>query len=188
MTDKTQNFDGNTVEGHMLPTTLPQGPTSEQRTDAEIAAERLRNDKLEAGTVRDAQGQIRNMRDFGKAPVESYSQYLKRTDGLVDFVPLSEDAWRKETHQKTQAEAMLEDLGITKAAPKQEGIVRQAPTGPLSTEEVKTLEEMLGLGSELPTPTEGVVVETKHYSDGSSATGVAPLPDQSPGQQDAAKK
>jgi hypothetical protein len=146
MTDKTQNFDGNTVEGHMLPTTLPQGPTSEQRTDAEIAAERLRNDKLEAGTVRDAQGQIRNMRDFGKAPVESYSQYLKRTDGLVDFVPLSEDAWRKETHQKTQAEAMLEDLGITKAAPKQEGIVRQAPTGPMSTEEAKALEEMLGLG------------------------------------------
>jgi hypothetical protein len=145
MTDKTQNFDGNTVEGHMLPTILPQGPTSEQRTDAQIAAELKRNEKLEAGTVRDAQGQIRNMRDFGKAPVESYEQYTKRVEGLTDFTVLSEDEWRRQTNQKTQAETMLEDLGITKAAPKQEGIVRQAPTGPMSTEEAKALEEMLGL-------------------------------------------
>jgi hypothetical protein len=145
MTDKTQNFDGNTVEGHMLPTTLPQGPTSEQRTDDEIRAELKRNEKLEAGTVRDAQGQIRNMRDFGKAPVESYAQYTKRVEGLTDFTVLSEDEWRRQTNQKTQAETMLEDLGITKAAPKQEGIVRQAPTGPMSTEEAKALEEMLGL-------------------------------------------
>jgi hypothetical protein len=31
------------------------------------------------------------------------------------------------------------------------------------------------------------VIETKHYSDGSSATGPAPLPDQSPAQQDASE-
>lgn len=39
-----------------------------------------------------------------------------------------------------------------------------------------------------PTPADAaLVVETKHYTDGSSATGVAPLPDQSPAQQDAAE-
>jgi hypothetical protein len=32
------------------------------------------------------------------------------------------------------------------------------------------------------------VIETKEYSDGSSATGVAPLPDQSPAQQEAAEQ
>jgi hypothetical protein len=42
--------------------------------------------------------------------------------------------------------------------------------------------------TELPQgETIGLVTETKQYSDGSSATGVAPLPDQSPAQQDAAK-
>jgi hypothetical protein len=30
-----------------------------------------------------------------------------------------------------------------------------------------------------------MTVETKHYSDGTSATGTAPLPDLSPAQQDA---
>jgi hypothetical protein len=150
--EKTMNDkDFQNVEGHMLPTTLPQGPTSEQRTDDEIRAELKRNEKLEAGTVRDAQGQIRNIRDFGKAPVESYAQYLTRTEGLVDFKALTEEQWRKETHQKTKAEALLEDLGITPVPPNNvlvvvEGIVRQAPTGPMSTEEVTALEEMLGLG------------------------------------------
>lgn len=33
---------------------------------------------------------------------------------------------------------------------------------------------------------EGLVIETKQYADGSSATGVAPLPDLSPAEQDAA--
>jgi hypothetical protein len=39
----------------------------------------------------------------------------------------------------------------------------------------------------IPAPTQGptLVIETKEYSDGSSATGPAPLPDQSPAQQDA---
>lgn len=42
--------------------------------------------------------------------------------------------------------------------------------------------------TELPNgETSGLVIETKNYSDGSSATGVAPLPEQSPAQQDAAK-
>jgi hypothetical protein len=44
--------------------------------------------------------------------------------------------------------------------------------------------------SALPDPVQAdpaLVVETKHYTDGSSATGVAPLPDQSPAQQDAAE-
>lgn len=44
--------------------------------------------------------------------------------------------------------------------------------------------------SALPDPTPAdpaLVVETKHYTDGSSATGVAPLPDQSPAQQDVAE-
>jgi len=150
MNDKTQSFDGNPVEGHMLPTNLPNGPTSERRTDDEIKAELKRNEKLEAGTVRDAQGQIRNMRDFGKDAPETYSQYTKRVEGLVDFTVLSEADWRKQTGKKTQEEVILEDLGIT-AAPKQEGIVRQAPTGPLSTEEANALEEMLGLGAEVIT-------------------------------------
>jgi hypothetical protein len=35
--------------------------------------------------------------------------------------------------------------------------------------------------------TSGLKIETKNYTDGSSATGPAPLPDQSPAQQDAAK-
>ena len=145
--------DFQNVEGHMLPTTLPQGPTSEQRTDDEIRAELKRNEKLEAGTVRDAQGQIRNIRDFGKAPVESYAQYLTRTEGLVDFKALTDEQWRKETHQKTKEEEMLIDLGILGKSMVpigtpllDQGIVRQAPTGPMSTEEVTALEEMLGLG------------------------------------------
>jgi len=33
--------------------------------------------------------------------------------------------------------------------------------------------------------TKPMEVETKHYSDGTSATGTAPLPDLSPAQQDA---
>jgi hypothetical protein len=36
--------------------------------------------------------------------------------------------------------------------------------------------------------TSAPVIETKEYSDGSSATGVAPLPDQSPAQQEAAEQ
>jgi hypothetical protein len=144
MTDKTQNFDGNTVEGHMLPTTLPQGPTSEQRTDDEIRAELKRNEKLEAGTVRDAQGQIRNMRDFGKAPVESYAQYTKRVEGLTDFTVLSEDEWRRQTNQKTQAETMLEDMGLKPEVL----IIPVAPTGPLTDEEATQLSTLLGLGTE----------------------------------------
>jgi hypothetical protein len=98
------------------------------------------------------------MRDFGKAPVESYSQYLKRTDGLVDFKALTEEQWRRETHQKSSKEIMLEDLGIRvtagiNALAQPQGIVRQAPTTPtLSTEEATALEEMLGLNELVPVP------------------------------------
>lgn len=165
MNDK--NFDGNAVEGHMLPLNLPNGPTSDPRTDVQIAAELKRNEKLEEGTIRDSQGQIRNVRDFGKDPVETYAMYLKRTDGLVDFKPLSEEEWRKQTGKKTQREEMLIDLGITQEAPKaglyiQEGIVRQAPTGPLSTEEANALEEMLGLKQPADAPIdEGLIEEYK---------------------------
>jgi hypothetical protein len=120
--------------------------TSDPRSDKEILDAAEKEKGLESGTVRDAQGTPRNMRYFPPAPVETYNQYLARVSGLTDFTPLTEPAWRKETHQLTAEEQILADLGITK----------------------------------LP------VVETKHYSDGSSATGVAPLPDLSPGQQDAA--
>jgi hypothetical protein len=43
--------------------------------------------------------------------------------------------------------------------------------------------------AELPEvkPEDRVVMETKHYTDGSSATGIGPLPDLSPAQQDAKK-
>ena len=62
----------------------------------------------------------------------------------------------------------------------------------MTDEEVAQLNDLLGLnppamfGGELPDTesTVGLIVETKHYLDGSSATGVAPLPDQSPEQQE----
>ena len=95
MNDKTQSFDGNPVEGHMLPINLQTGPTSDPRTDQQIAAERALTKDLESGTVRDAQGQIRNMRDFGKDAPETYSQYTKRVEGLVDFTVLSEADWEE---------------------------------------------------------------------------------------------
>jgi hypothetical protein len=120
--------------------------THDPRTDAQILADSEKNKSLESGTIRDASGQVRNMRQFPAAPVESYSQYLARVSGLTDFTPLNEGQWRKETGQKTAEEQILADLGITKA----------------------------------------LLIETKHYSDGPSATGVAPLPDQSPEQQDTA--
>jgi len=143
---------------------------SDNRTDAEIKADSEKDKGLEAGTMRDANGQIRNMRYFPPAPIETYAQYLKRTEGLTDFTPLTEAQYRKETHQLTAEEQILADLGITK----------------LPVLEVKVPLDTPVLDGTLPTVLLTHVFETKHYSDGSSATGVAPLPDLSPGQQDAA--
>jgi hypothetical protein len=89
--------------------------THDPRTDAQILADSEKNKSLESGTIRDASGQVRNMRQFPAAPVESYSQYLARVSGLTDFTPLNEGQWRKETGQKTAEEQILADLGITKA-------------------------------------------------------------------------
>jgi hypothetical protein len=168
---KNANFDGN-IEGHMLPTNLESGPTSEQRTDAEIDA------ALKA--VNKAQYNYNSFR--GKDKTETYAEYVKRVDGLVDFVVLTEEQWRKETGQLTASQQILADLGLPPTGKE----------GPMTDEEVAQLNDLLGLnppamfGGELPDTesTVGLIVETKHYSDGSSATGVAPLPDQSPEQQE----
>jgi len=87
--------------------------THDPRTDAQILEDKDKNKDLERGTVRDANGVPRDMRQFPAAPVESYSQYLARVSGLTDFTPLTEAQWRKETGQKTAEETILADLGIT---------------------------------------------------------------------------
>ena len=87
--------------------------THDPRTDAQILEDKDKNKDLERGTVRDANGIPRDMRQFPAAPVESYSQYLARVSGLTDFTPLTEAQWRKETGQKTAEETILADLGIT---------------------------------------------------------------------------
>ena len=86
--------------------------THDPRTDAQILADKDKNKDLERGTVRDANGVPRDMRQFPAAPVESYSQYLARVSGLTDFTPLTEAQWRKETGQLTVEEQILTDLGI----------------------------------------------------------------------------
>ena len=86
--------------------------THDPRTDAQILEDKDKNKDLERGTVRDANGIPRYMRQFPAAPVESYSQYLARVSGLTDFTPLTEAQWRKETGQKTAEETILADLGI----------------------------------------------------------------------------
>jgi hypothetical protein len=87
--------------------------THDPRTDAQILADSEKNKSLESGTIRDANGQVRNMRQFPAAPIETYAQYLARVSGLTDFTPLNEAQWRKETGQKTAEETILADLGIT---------------------------------------------------------------------------
>ena len=86
--------------------------THDPRTDAQILEDKDKNKDLERGTVRDANGVPRDMRQFPAAPVESYSQYLARVSGLTDFTPLTEAQWRKETGQLTVEEQILTDLGI----------------------------------------------------------------------------
>ena len=86
--------------------------THDPRTDAQILADKDKNKDLERGTIRDANGVPRDMRQFPAAPVESYSQYLARVSGLTDFTPLTEAQWRKETGQKTAEEKILADLGF----------------------------------------------------------------------------
>lgn len=91
--------DFQNTPGHMLPTTLNSGPSAETRTDAQIRVERDASAGLERGTTRDAKGNIVNIRAFPKPVPESYQAYLNRTEGLVDFKPLSEIEWSKETNQ-----------------------------------------------------------------------------------------
>jgi len=194
--------------------------THDPRTDAQILEDKDKNKDLERGTVRDANGVPRDMRQFPAAPVESYSQYLARVSGLTDFTPLTEAQWRKETGQKTAEETILADLGITPRpivevkvpldTPVLDGTI---PTIPLTKEldiaeyfpkelvERATVPDVVlrEMNSKCPVPSRmqgdigvmptdsTVVFETKHYTDGSSATGVAPLPDQSPEQQVAAE-
>ena len=86
--------------------------THDPRTDAQILEDKDKNKDLERGTVRDANGIPRDMRQFPASPVESYSQYLARVSGLTDFTPLTEAQWRKETGQKTYEEQILADLGL----------------------------------------------------------------------------
>jgi hypothetical protein len=78
------------------------GPTAETRTDKQIAEEKARQEKSPYDS-----------RQFPKPVPESYSDYKQRVSGLVDFVPLTEDAWRKETGQLSTKEQILADLGIT---------------------------------------------------------------------------
>jgi len=146
MTDKT-NFEGNT-EGRMLPVPLQTGPTSDPRTDAQIAADSKKS-----------QDSPYTFRSFtGKDKTETYAEYLKRTEGLVGFVPLSEERWRSQTGQKTQAQEILADLGIPELAKP------LAPAGPLSDEEAKYVTDLLCLGevqhvdARLATPEEAKLI------------------------------
>jgi hypothetical protein len=93
--------------------------TSNSRSDDQIKADSEKDKGLEAGTMRDANGVPRNMRQFPPAPIETYAQYLARVSGLTDFTPLNEVQWRTETGQKTAEEMILADLGITTKAPGQ---------------------------------------------------------------------
>ena len=86
--------------------------TSDSRSDDQIKADSEKDKGLESGTVRDARGQVRNMRQFPPAPIETYAQYLARVSGLTDFTPLNEAQWRKETKQLAAEEQILTDLGI----------------------------------------------------------------------------
>ena len=190
--------------------------THDPRTDAQILEDKDKNKDLERGTVRDANGVPRDMRQFPAAPVESYSQYLARVSGLTDFTPLTEAQWRKETGQKTAEETILADLGITPRPIVEVKVPLDTPVLD-GTEEGTWVAQELDIANYLPKeltvpdvvlremnskcpvpsrmqgdigvmPTDSTVVfETKHYTDGSSATGVAPLPDQSPEQQVAAE-
>ena len=194
--------------------------THDPRTDAQILEDKDKNKDLERGTVRDANGIPRDMRQFPAAPVESYSQYLARVSGLTDFTPLTEAQWRKETGQKTAEETILADLGITPRPIVEVKVPLDTPVLD-GTEEGTWVAQELDIANYLPKelveratvpdvvlremnskcpvpsrmqgdigvmPTDStIVIETKHYTDGSSATGVAPLPDQSPEQQAAAE-
>ena len=86
--------------------------THDPRTDAQILEDKDKNKDLERGTVRDANGVPRDMRQFPAAPIETYAQYKARVEGLVDIQILTEAQWRKETGQKTAEETILADLGI----------------------------------------------------------------------------
>ena len=86
--------------------------THDPRTDAQILADKDKNKDLERGTVRDANGVPRDMRQFPPAPIETYAQYKARVEGLVDIQILTEAQWRKETGQKTYEEQILADLGL----------------------------------------------------------------------------
>ena len=203
--------------------------THDPRTDAQILADNDKNKDLERGTVRDANGVPRDMRQFPPAPIETYAQYKARVEGLVDIQILTEAQWRKETGQKTAEEQMLFDLNFSKKflfagitprpsvevkvpldTPVLDGTI---PTIPLTKEldiaeyfpkelvERATVPDIVlrEMNSKCPVPSRmqgdigvmptdsTVVFETKHYTDGSSTTGVAPLPDQSPEQQVAAE-
>ena len=86
--------------------------THDPRTDAQILADKDKNKDLERGTIRDANGVPRDMRQFPAAPIETYAQYKARVEGLVDIQILTEAQWRKETGQKTAEEKILADLGF----------------------------------------------------------------------------
>ena len=86
--------------------------THDPRTDAQILEDKDKNKDLERGTVRDANGVPRDMRQFPPAPIETYAQYKARVEGLVDIQILTEAQWRKETGQKTAEEKILADLGF----------------------------------------------------------------------------
>jgi hypothetical protein len=86
--------------------------TSDSRSDDQIKADSEKDKGLESGTIRDANGIPRNMRQFPPAPIETYVQYLARVSGLTDFTPLNEVQWRKETKQLAAEEQILTDLGI----------------------------------------------------------------------------
>jgi len=130
MTDK--NFQN--VEGHMLPVGLPSGPTSDPRTDAQIAEDKKKGENSQY-----------TFRSFtGKDKQETYAEYVKRVEGLVDIQILNEEAWRKATGQKTRTEEILAELGVT-PAPKEVLTEPPAVTGPLTDAEVETLSNALGL-------------------------------------------
>ena len=119
-------------------------------------------------------------------------QTKQNLDGKTPVKPTPFDAHEQATrgeHLPTQADQAEPHAGEGKQYPKAVDHVQGSEPGQLEPVIVKSAEEEKAyLASKAPaakTEAKPAVVETKIYSDGSSATGPAPLPELSPGQQDA---
>lgn len=107
-----------------------------------------------------------------RTQLESAREVLREYDKVVDDLRAQLAAT---TEGKDAALQAIADAGAAA------GSSRTSPVIPIDSVAVTSVPV-----SSLPSGDAPVATETKHYSDGSSATGPGPLPDQSPAQQDAA--